>query len=145
VANPVERSDPEGLKGPEGKRGPEELPWRRESAQTTGRKRGVRPVSASKTELSGGVSGRTGLRWHWAWKRRCRSGALTSEWRENVVAGERKAVPSFRLRLNLLLKPFQGTDPLKEKNLSGERWSGIQKRSAADRTPRMQVVRSIVP
>jgi hypothetical protein len=59
------------------------------------------PGFGFETELSGGASGRTGLRLRLAWKRRCGSGALTPEWRENVVTGEQKAVPSFRPRLDL--------------------------------------------
>lgn len=88
-------------KNPEGSGGRAESLWRRRLARTTGRERGIRPVSASRTELSGGASGRAGLRLRLAWKRRCGLGALTSEWRESVVTGERKTVPSFRPRLDL--------------------------------------------
>jgi len=43
------------------------------------------------------------------------------------------------------LKAIRHFDPQAEKHPGGEREIDLQKRSAAERTPGMQVVRSIVP
>jgi len=101
VVKPAEHFDPEGLKGPRGEWRLAESLQRRRSARTTGRERGFRPVSASKTELSGGVAGRAGLCTETGVEAKVQAGSGDLGMAQNVVTGERKAVPSFRPRLDL--------------------------------------------
>ncbi len=65
---------------------------------------------------------------------------------ESVVTGERKAAPSFQLRRDVTRQyaPFALTWH-RLKGYAGEQRRGTRRHPAADRTPSMPVVRSIVP